>query len=268
MVRTVRKGRTFAHPTSFWLSAGDRMALPTGNPATARAPDKLSLLRGHPLFRQLPPAVLERLGSYMKRRSLLRGATIFAKGDPGLGLMGVLKGAVKISVPSADGRDIVLNIIHEGDIFGEIALLDGHPRTADATAMTDCELMVIERREFLPFLRSEPDLTTQIIEILCARLRRTTEQVQDVTFLNLPARLAKAVLRLAAEAERATPPRKVTITQLEISQIIGRSRESTNKQLRVWAKTGWIRLERGAITVVQPNKLAEVAAEGAEFDAS
>jgi CRP-like cAMP-binding protein len=244
------------------------MALLTGKPPTARAPDKLSLLRGHPLFGQLPPAVLERLGSYMKRRSLPRGATIFVKGDPGIGLMGVLKGTVKISVPSADGRDVVLNIIHEGQIFGEIALLDGHPRTADATAMTDCELMVIERREFLPFLHSQPDLTTQIIEILCARLRRTTEQVQDVTFLNLPTRLAKAVLRLAAEAEKATPPQKVTITQREISQIIGRSRESTNKQLRVWSKNGWIRLERGAITVVEPNKLAELAAEGAEFDAS
>jgi CRP-like cAMP-binding protein len=127
---------------------------------------------------------------------------------------------------------------------------------------------VIERRDFLPFLRSEPDLTTQIIEILCARLRRTTEQVQDVTFLNLPARLAKAVLRLASEAESAAPPRKVTITQREISEIIGRSRESTNKQLRAWAKEGWIRLERGAVTVVQPNKLAEMAAEGVEFDPS
>jgi CRP-like cAMP-binding protein len=244
------------------------MVLPTVIPTTARAPDKISLLRGHPLFRQLSPAVLERLGSYMKRRSLPRGATIFAKGDPGIGLMGVLKGAVKISVPSADGRDIVVNIIHEGEIFGEIALLDGQPRTADASAMTDCELIVIERRDFLPFLRSEPDLTTQIIEILCARLRRTTEQVQDVTFLNLPARLAKAVLRLAGEAESATPPRKVTITQREISEIIGRSRESTNKQLRAWAKEGWIRLERGAVTVVQPDKLAEVAAESAEFDPS
>lgn len=244
------------------------MALTTGNPPASTAPDKVSLLRGHPLFRQLPPAVLERLGSYMKRRALARGAAIFAKGDLGVGLMGVVKGAVKISVPSADGRDIVVNIIHEGEVFGEIALLDGHPRTADATAMTDCELMIIERRDFIPFLRSQPDLTMQIIEILCSRLRRTTEQVQDVTFLNLPARLAKAVLRLAADAERATPPRKVAITQREISQIIGRSRESTNKQLRVWAKDGWIRLERGAITVVQPNKLAEVAAEDAELDPS
>jgi CRP-like cAMP-binding protein len=89
---------------------------------------------------------------------------------------------VKISVPSADGRDVVLNIMHEGDIFGEIALLDGHPRTADATAMTDCELMVIERRDFIPFLRSQPELAIEIIKTLCLRLRRTTDQVQELTF--------------------------------------------------------------------------------------
>ena len=190
-------------------------------------------------------------------------STIFAKGDPGTGLMGVLAGSVKISVPSADGRDIVLNIIHEDEIFGEIALLDGHPRTADATAMTDCELMVIERRDFIAYLRSQPDLTMQIIEILCSRLRRTSEQVQDVTFLDLPKRLAKALLRLIADAEGQASMRKVTITQREISQIIGRSRESTNKQLRIWAAHGWIRLERGAVTVLRREKIAEAAAEEA-----
>jgi CRP-like cAMP-binding protein len=95
----------------------------------------------------------------------------------GTGLMGILAGAVKISVSSADGREIVLTTLCEGDIFGEIALLDAHPRTADAIAMTDCELMVIERRDFIPFLHSQPDVTIQIIEILCSRLRRTTEDV-------------------------------------------------------------------------------------------
>jgi len=237
--------------------------------STTGAANKLTLLSNHSLFGQLPPAAIEHLGSYVKRRTLTRGTTIFAKGDPGTGLMGVLSGSVKISVPSADGRDIVLAIFHEGDIFGEIALLDGHPRTADATAMTDCELMVIERRDFIPFLRSQPDLTIQIIETLCSRLRRTTEQVQDVTFLNLPTRLAKALLRLTADAEReSASSRKVTITQREISQIIGRSRESTNKQLRVWARQGWVRLQRGAVTVLHPEKLVEVAAEAAELDAS
>jgi CRP/FNR family transcriptional regulator, cyclic AMP receptor protein len=101
------------------------------------AEDKLALLRGHSLFGQLPQAALEHLSSYMKRWSLPRGAVIFTKGDPGTGLMGVLAGTVKISVPSAEGHDIVLNTIHEGEIFGEIALLDGCPRTADASAMTD-----------------------------------------------------------------------------------------------------------------------------------
>ena len=217
----------------------------------------LTLLRRHSFFGQLPTAALDHVGSYMKRRSLRRGAVIFTKGDPGSGLMGVLAGTVKISVPSADGRDIVLNIIREGEIFGEIALLDGRPRTADASAMTDCELMVIERRDFIPFLSSHPELMMKIIEILCGRLRRTSEQVQELTFLDLSASLAKALLRLIDEAEST---RKVTITQREISQIIGRSRESTNKQLRAWAKEGLIRLERGAITVLQRERLAEVAA--------
>jgi CRP/FNR family transcriptional regulator, cyclic AMP receptor protein len=230
--------------------------------------ERLAILRRNSLFGQLPTAVIEHLGSYMKRRSLPRGTVIFAKGDPGTGLMGVLAGAVKISVPSADGRDIVLTIMHEGDIFGEIALLDGHPRTADATAMTDCELMVIERRDFLPFLRSQPDLAIKIIEILCSRLRRTTEQVQDVTFLNLPTRLAKVLFRLTADAERPGSAPKVTITQREISQIVGRSRESTNKQLRAWAKHGLIRLERGAVTVLRRDRLAEVAAQGSGLDSS
>ena len=99
-------------------------------------------------------------------------------------------------------------------------------------------------------------------------LRRTSEQVQDVTFLNLPTRLAKALLRLTAEIESSAPKRKVAITQRELSQIIGRSRESTNKQLGAWAKQGWIRLERGGVSVLQSDKLAKVAADGSDFDRS
>jgi CRP-like cAMP-binding protein len=233
-----------------------------------RTRDKLSLLRSHPLFRDLPPGVIEHLGSYMKTRRVARGTTIFAKGDPGTGLMGVLAGAVKVSVASADGKDIVLNVFREGDIFGEIALLDGRPRTADATAMSDCELIVIERRDFVPFLSSQPDVMLKFIEILCSRLRRTSEQVQDITFLNLPTRLAKTLLQLTGGVQGSATPSKATITQREISQMIGMSRESTNKQLRAWAKRGWIRLERGGVGVIAPDKLTAIAAEGADFDPS
>jgi CRP/FNR family transcriptional regulator, cyclic AMP receptor protein len=233
-----------------------------------RTRDKLSLLRSHPLFRDLPPGVIEHLGSYMKTRRVARGTSIFAKGDPGTGLMGVLAGAVKVSVASADGKDIVLNVFREGDIFGEIALLDGRSRTADATAMSDSELIVIERRDFVPFLSSQPDVMLKFIEILCSRLRRTSEQVQDITFLNLPTRLAKTLLQLTGGVQGSATPSKATITQREISQMIGMSRESTNKQLRAWAKRGWIRLERGGVGVIAPDKLTAIAAEGADFDPS
>jgi len=239
------------------------MSIPTAKQAAQRTRDKLSLLRSHPLFRDLPGAVIEHLGSYMKTRRVARGTAIFAKGDPGTGLMGVLAGTVKVSVASTDGKDIVLNVFREGDIFGEIALLDGRPRTADAIAMADCELIVIERRDFVPFLSSHPDVMLKLIEILCSRLRHTSEQVQDITFLNLPTRLAKTLLQLTGEEGSR---RKAAITQREISQMIGMSRESTNKQLRAWAKRGWIRLERGGVAVAAPDKLAAIAAEG--LDAS
>ena len=244
------------------------MSIAGGKRPAERTRDKLSLLRNHSLFRDLPAAVIEHLGSYMKTRRVVRGTTIFAKGDPGTGLMGVLAGTVKVSVASADGKDIVLNLFHEGEVFGEIALLDGRPRTADATAMSDCELVVIERRDFVPFLSDHPDVMLKFIEILCSRLRRTSEQVQDITFLNLPTRLAKTLLQLTAAEDGSAAARKAAVTQREISQMIGISRESTNKQLRAWAKRGWIRLERGGVNVVAPDKLAAIATEGSEFDRS
>jgi len=234
-------------------------------PAT-RLPDKLSLLRDHPLFRELPPATLDHITTYVRRRSVPKGTVIFRKGDPGVGLIGVLSGAVKISVASADGRDVVLNIIREGEVFGEIALLDGRARTADATTMSDCELMTIERREFIPFLRSQPDVTLKLMEILCSRLRRTSEQVHEMTFLNLSTRIAKTLIRLAEKAKDSDRGGTVTITQREISQIVGRSRESTNKRLRAWEKSGWIRLQRGSVTVLKPEKLEHIVATSSDFD--
>src|SRR5436190_5868481 len=237
-------------------------------PATGSANERISLLRNHQFFCELPSAILERLAAYMKRRSAAKGTVIFEKGDPGTGLIGVLAGAVKISVGSLEGREVVLNIIREGEIFGEIALLDGRSRTADATAMTDCELVVIERREFVTFLRGEPDVMLKLMEILCERLRRTSDQVQDVTFLHLPVRLAKTLIGLTANTAATGPKGKVKITQREIGQIVGRSRESINIQLQAWSRRGWVRLERGSVTVLAADKLAEVAAAGGDLDTS
>jgi CRP/FNR family transcriptional regulator, cyclic AMP receptor protein len=223
--------------------------------------DKLAILRNHSLFGQLDVDALNRLASYAHTKSVRPGATIFERGDPGTSLFAVLRGTVKISNRSSNGKDAVLNMISAGGIFGEIALLDGQSRTADAFAASDCELMQIDRRDFVPLLTQNPEIALKLIEVLCSRIRRTSEQVEDMTFLDLPGRLAKTLLWLSAQSG-SSPARKVSITQREIGQIIGMSRESTNKQLREWEDRKWLRLERGGVVIIDPSPLAEIVAAG------
>jgi CRP-like cAMP-binding protein len=220
--------------------------------------DKSKLLANHPLFRELEPGVRDRICAYMKMRDVPRGATIFSKGDPGTSLFAVSSGVVEITVPSLDGKNVVFNLIKEGEVFGEIALLDGQPRTADAVAFTDCRLLVIERRDFISLLRDSPDITMRLIEVLCARLRRTTEQVEDLMFLDLGERLAKTLLRLSDLAE---PAGSLSISQSQLSQIVGMSREMINKQLQVWARYGWVRLDRRRLTVLDSAALGRILAK-------
>jgi CRP/FNR family transcriptional regulator, cyclic AMP receptor protein len=221
--------------------------------------DKRAVLRQHPLFAELDPKVIDRLLAYARSKSVPAGASIFARGDAGTGLFAVCSGTVKIASHSADGKDAVFNLLGAGDIFGEIALLDGRPRTANAVALTRCELITIDRRDFVPLVKDQPEIALKLIEVLCARLRHVSEHVEDVLFLDLPGRLAKTLLRLAGSVNPSSRGRKVTITQREIGQIIGMSRESTNKQLREWQQQNWVRLERGGITVLAPGELAEIA---------
>jgi CRP/FNR family transcriptional regulator, cyclic AMP receptor protein len=215
------------------------------------------ILRNHPVLGELPRASIQRLLACASRRKVRRGTTVFAKGDAGTQLIAILSGRIKIAISSPEGREAVLNVVHEGELFGEIALFDGRPRTAAAIAITDCELMSIDRRHFLPLVREQPDIAIKLIEILCARLRRSSEQYEDIMFLNLRARVAKLLLRLAEEAGGPLP-RKVLVTQQEMSQLAGMSRESINKQLRSWAQAKWVRLERGGVVVLRPEALETI----------
>lgn len=227
--------------------------------ATARAGrppvDNLTLLRSHPVFGALTLDQLERLCTYATTRSVPAGTTLFSKGDPGAALFAVRAGTVKITVPSLDGREAMFNLLHAGEIFGEIALLDGEPRTADAVTMTDCEFTVIERRDFLTFVHGEPKVALKLIELLCARLRWASTHFEEVVFLNLPTRLARTLLRLAQDKGGG----KLAITQRELSHMLGTTRESVNKQLRAWSKDKWISLERGGVRVLTPDALATIA---------
>ncbi|CCD84449.1 putative transcriptional regulator with a cAMP binding domain, Crp family [Bradyrhizobium sp. ORS 285] len=226
---------------------------------------KLSVLRQHPIFRELEPDALDQLCRYAKPTTLKRGATIFSKGDPGSSLYAVISGTVKISVSSPDGRNAILNLISAGEIFGEVAVLDGRERTADATANTNCEILVIDRREFLPFVKSQPVLAMKFIELLCDRLRWTSDQVEQVILQDLPRRLASALLGLT-EKQKVDASRTIAITQQEISEMVGMTRESINKQLRAWAARDWVRLEHGAIVLLNPEPLRGLAEAGEDAD--
>ena len=228
-----------------------------------RAATPAELLSRHPIFGQLPPNVIAQFAAYSARRRVPRGTTIFRRGDPGSSLIAVLAGSVRISMPTASGHEVVLSIVQPGEIFGEMGLLDGQPRSADATALYDCELMVIDRRDFVPFMRSHPDVPIQLIAILCARLRRTNEQVEDVMFVSLAVRLAKAIVRFAQIDPDNIKPAEVTITQQELSEMAGVSRENANKQLRAWEKRQWIRLARGKIKIVDPTALFRLSENSA-----
>jgi CRP/FNR family cyclic AMP-dependent transcriptional regulator len=241
----------------------------TGVPADGKAAasrpvasSKLSVLRKHPYFADLEPEAFDQLCRYAKHTTLKRGATIFSKGDPGNSLVAVISGTVKISISSPDGRNAILNLIGAGEIFGEIALLDGQPRSADCTANTNCELFIIDRREFIPFVRSQPTLAMKLIELLCTRLRWTSDQVEQVILQNLPGRLASALLRLTEKHKLEPQGRTIAITQQEISEMVGMTRESINKQLRSWAARDWVRLEHGAIVVLKAEPLQALVDSG------
>ncbi len=230
------------------------------------ARDTLSVLRQHPIFCDLEAEALDQLCRYAKHSTLKRGATIFSKGDPGNSLFAVISGTVKISISSADGRSAILNLIGAGEIFGEMSVLDGQARSADATANSSCEIFAIDRREFLPFVRSQPALAMKFIELLCTRLRWTSDQVEQVILQNLPGRLAGALIRLTQKYKLAPAGRTIAITQQEISEMVGMTRESINKQLRVWAARNWVRLEHGAIVVLDTAPLQALAEAGSGDD--
>jgi len=217
------------------------------------------------LFRFLPAADLDRLGDLALRRNYGKGERIFLKGDPGNAMMAVLGGRVQICTYSSDGREVVLNVIHPGEVFGEIALIDGGERTADAFAMEATELLVLSRRDFLPYLERNPKVCVKLLEMMCLRMRWTSEQLEDFSFLDLRSRLAKRLIYLASlhgeESPRGTRI-NVRLPQQLLASMIGTSREAVNKQLRAWEGDGIIDVSRGSITILDREPLKQIVSEG------
>lgn len=212
---------------------------------TARA-----VLKANRLFRELPDGTLDKLAALAVRRTVRKGARIFAQGDPGDSLMGLIAGQVRISATTPSGKEVFLNIMEPGDSFGEIGVLDGDARTASATALLDSELFVIRRRDLLEAIERDPKLAAHLIALLCRRLRWTSELIEEAAFLSAHTRLARRLLRLADEHGTATPAGvMLRLSQAELAGFMSVSRQIVNQYLQDWRRRGWIELGRGRVTI-------------------
>jgi CRP/FNR family transcriptional regulator, cyclic AMP receptor protein len=214
--------------------------------------EKRQIFERHFMLGKLSGDEIDTLLHYARVERYPSGREIFLKGSPGQCMMAVLRGTVKMSSVSPEGKEIVFNIMNPGECFGEIALLDGEERSADAVAMTDCELLVLSRRDFMPILEKRADLCMILLRVLCQRLRQTSEQVEDVLFRHLESRLAKALLHLAEGANLHGVPGssvELHVSQRELGNIAGGSRESVNKILQSWHRVDLISLGKGSIVI-------------------
>jgi CRP/FNR family transcriptional regulator, cyclic AMP receptor protein len=189
------------------------------------------------------------------------GDVIFRVGSPGDIMMAVITGTVRIVATSPQGKEIVLGDLKAGEVFGEIALLDGGERSADAVALTNCELVALERRDMMAALQRNPEACLRLLEVVCKRLRETDERITEIAFFDLPVRLAKVLLRTAARPAASARPAsaKVALSQRELGNMIGGTRESVNRCLRDWQRRGIIRLAKGWIFLEDTPALTELA---------
>jgi len=222
--------------------------------------DDRQLLAQCKLFRLLPASECAALIAHAHIRRYAADETIFLTGSPGDSMMVVLSGQVRISVASLDGKEIMLAVLVAGEIFGEIAVLDGKERTADARAAGECRLAILSRRDVLAFFDQHPNAWPVLVRTLCERLRTTDRQMAEMALMGLPVRLAKALLRMTAiEPQTGKHPSQVQLSQREIGNLVGATRESVNKWLGRWQRMGILQIAESAITIADRHALEELA---------
>jgi len=230
--------------------------MPLGSPV-------IGSLAAIPFFGGLEPDALDRLAATMRTRRFRRGEVIFHIGDPGDALFVIVSGDVKISLPSETGDEAILATLREGDVFGELALLDGAPRSASATALTATETVVLPRDRFRELIATEAGVRDALLASIAGELRRLTMHVEELHFLDITGRLAAQLVRLAREGGTPTADGAVrlraNLTQGDLAAMVGCTRQSVNKLLGQFTDDGLVRLERDAIVIVDLDGLATTA---------
>ena len=211
-------------------------------------------LKAIPLFAELDPQELAKVAAVSNVRSFAAREVVVTQGEPAQALYAILRGRLKVVSCGPDGRDTMLGIMAESEVFGEVALLDGGTRSATVTAMEPCELLVVERQQFLELLEQQPQISIKMMSVLAGRLRRLSQRSEDAAFLDVPSRLARSLLDLAMRfGERRAPSSDICISlklsQQELGNLIGATRESINKHLNDWTRQGFLRLQSGRMII-------------------
>jgi CRP-like cAMP-binding protein len=233
-------------------------------PAPVLTPErKRELLARVPLFQGFGTRELDALVPAARPITVAARHEVFHKGDTGSQLYVVIDGRLKALTTSPEGDDVVFNVMGPGEVFGEVALLSESPRSATVRAIERCELLVLDRRDFLAFLKRSPDVAVRMLTVLAERLMRVSEFVEDVQFLNLPVRLAKKLMlfadRYGRDAEDGAVKIDLKLSQEEWGDLVGTTRESINKQMRAWGDEGLIRIDAGYVTLLQPEAIERLA---------
>ena len=235
---------------------------PAGGQPADNKPKTLSQLE---LFRGLKASTLEGLARQAQTRQLVKGELLFNEGDPSGGLFVVAEGRIRIWAVSAAGIEVTLNVLTPGAMFGEIGMLDGSPRTAGASAMAATKLHSIARRPFFEALELDPQLTRNVVEQLCQRLRWVSARMEDASLRQAPERLARLIAHLTRDHGKPTKNGieiNIKLTQGELAQWTAMSRENLNKLLVGWASEGLLTQARSGIVVHDVERLEEIAELG------
>jgi CRP-like cAMP-binding protein len=228
--------------------------------ATTKQINEDAVVRTAPLFSALDDASAAKLLASMSPVKVSRGSTLFKEGDAGDRLFVVVEGKLKLGTSSVDGRENLLSILGPGEMFGELSLFDPGPRTATASAVTDSRLLSLANDQVIGWVTEYPQVSIQMLGRLAQRLRRTNEGLSDLVFSDVPGRVAKALIdlgsRFGVEKDDGLHVNH-DLTQEELAQLVGASRETVNKALADFAGRGWVRLEPRAVVVLDYERLSK-----------
>lgn len=221
-------------------------------------PVKRDILAACPLFSVLGPEELAVLGDLAGERRVARDAVVLRRGATDCSLLILVHGRLRAGAMSTDGREVTINVMEPGAVLGEIALLDGRPRSLDVVAMVESLLLVVERRHFLPFLCARPELMLRLLELLCDRLRRNNSAYEDLALAPLSTRLARLLLAMAEAHGKPTPEGiqiRLALSQRNMAAQVAATRERVNRQLRQWHEAGVLGSQDGYLMLREPAAL-------------